>query len=258
MPRVVQQSSSRAEREARASDELAARLDALSKPLAERVLGRAIELDHEAAQAAEAAAERIDYETLKEIALEVGISEKSLRRALLEELDTDLDHDPRPVEWATVPDTIRGGIIVPGTGEEIVRRLREYLEREGFRFAGSGEENVWTKKARPGRRSVAARTVEQSRGDRQLVELDVDTSRVRKNAWKWIIGLVILSLIFNGPIGGLVVLGIFIAGVAAVVSWVKRVARGARRTINRTLFALTDDDGDPPDRWLDVWERARG
>lgn len=254
---MVQQSLSKAEREARAGDELAARLDALSRPLAERVLGRAIELDHEAAEAAEAAAETIDYETLKEIAFEVGISEEALRRALLEEVDTDLDHDAHPAERATVPDSIRGGLIVAGTGDEIARKLREHLEHEGYRPAPSGGENIWTKTAPPGRRSLAARTVEQSRGHRQFVELDVDTSRVRKTAWRWIIGLVILSLIFNGPIGGLVVLGIFVAGVATVVSWVKRVARAARRTINRTLHALTDDDGKPPDRWLDVWERTR-
>lgn len=256
--RMVQESLSRGERELRAGDELAERLDALSRPLAERVLGRAIELDHEQATSAAAAADSIDYEMLKEIALEVGISEDALRRALLEEIDTDKDHAPRPIERVTVPDSVRGGLIVPGTAEEIGRRLRDYLERiEGLSETGSsGDQSVWTRKARNPRGAVTARTVPQSRPDRQLVEIDITTRSARKTAWRWVIGLLILAVLFNGPIGGFIMLGLFVAGVATVVSWVKRIGRMARRSINRTLYSLTDRDDEPPDRWLDVWERT--
>ena len=80
---MTQQSLSREEREQRASDALAEQLQALARPLADRVLGRAIELDHEAREAAEAAANTIDYATLRDIAAEVGISEDSLKKALL-------------------------------------------------------------------------------------------------------------------------------------------------------------------------------
>ena len=99
---VTQEFLTKAQREQRAGEELADQLDALSKPLAERVLGRAIELDSAAQAEAEAAANTIDYDMLRDVALEVGISEDSLRKALLEELDTDKDHDVRPVERATV------------------------------------------------------------------------------------------------------------------------------------------------------------
>ena len=257
---MTQESLSRPQREARAEDQLAERLDALSRPLAERVLGRAIELDHVAAKEAEAAADSIDYDTLKEIALEVGISESALRRALLEELDTDKDHDARGVERATVPDSVRGGLIVEGTADEIGRRLREHLEKvEGLQAFGSEPaENIWTRKARSSPRTFAARTTAQSRSEQQLVELDVDTRPARRNAWRWIIGLLILSAVFSSPIGAFVVLGLFVAGVVAVVSWVKRVGRQARKTINRTLYSLNGRDDQPPDHWLDVWERTAG
>ncbi len=70
----------------------------------------------------------------------------------------------------------------------------------------------------------------------------------------------ILGTIFGGAIGGLaifggVALGIA-AGVAGAVSWVRRLTRSARRSINGALDAVNGRSGESgSDRtWLDVWE----
>ncbi len=257
---MTQEFLSRQQREQRAADELAEQLDALSRPLAERVLGRAIELDGEARAQAEAAADTIDYDMLRDVALEVGISEESLKEALLQELDTEKDHDARPVERATVPDTVRGGVIVSGLVEEVAQRLGDYLERvEGLQERRrSGISTEWAPPAP--RRAWPAQTwtVTQSRNDRQLVEIDLTTSSARKKFWRWMMALVVISFLFGTPLGGLIGLGIFIAGVVAVVGWIKRLGRKARRSVNRALSAIADDGShDEPHSWLEVWERLQ-
>lgn len=257
---MTQEFRTRQQREQKAADELAEQLDALSRPMAERVLGRAIELDSEARAQAEAAADTIDYDMLRDVALEVGISEESLKKALLEDLNTDKDHDARPVERATVPDTVRGGVIVSGLAEEVAARLADHLERvEGLRQQRSGR--ISTEWAPPHtRREWPAQTwtVTQSRNDRQLVEIDLKTAGARKKFWRWMMALVVISFLFGTPLGGLIGLGIFIAGVVAVVGWIKRIGRQARRSVNRALSAVTDDGtSDEPRNWLEVWERLQ-
>lgn len=252
---MTQESLSRQEREQRAGDQIADRLDALSRTLAERVLGRAIELDHQATTEAEAATETMDYDTLKDIALEVGISEESLKRALLEELNTEKDHNASPVERLTAPDTVRGGLIVNGRAEEVADRLRSHLsDVEGFReLRHSGPFTAWEKRAGGQRgRTAQTWTVTQARDDRQLVEVDIETARARRRGWRWIIAIVILAMLFGNAFGALVMLGIWIAGVVAVVSWIKRISRRARRSINRALGALANDD--TARKWLDLFE----
>jgi hypothetical protein len=257
---VTQEFLTRREREQRATDELAEQLDALSRPLAERVLGRAIELDHDARAAAEAAADAIDYDMLRDVALEVGISEESLKKALHEELNTEKDHGARPVERATVPDAVRGGMIVSGLAEEVARRLTDYLERvEGLeQRRQNGPMAEWAP-PRPRRAPTAQTwTVTQNRADRQLVEVDVETGRARKTFWRWMMALVAISFIFGTPLGGLIGLGIFVAGVVAVVGWIKRIGRNARRSINRALSAVADKAGNgESSNWLEVWERLQ-
>jgi hypothetical protein len=260
MPPMTQEFLTRREREERAGEELADQLDSLSKPLAERVLGRAIELDGEAKAAAEAAADTIDYDMLRDVALEVGISEDSLKRALLEELDTDKDHDARPLERATVPDTVRGGVIVSGLADEVAQRLGDYLRRvEGLEERRrSGMTAEWEPRER--RRTWPAQTwtVTQNRNDRQLVEIDLTTAGARKTFWRWMMALIVISFLFGTPLGGLLGLAIFVAGVAAVVGWVKRIGRRARRSINRALGAMAGhEQGSEPRTWLEVWEQLQ-
>ena len=257
---VTQEHLTRREREDRASDELAARLDALSRPLAERVLGRAIELDEAARAEAEAAADSIDYEMLKEVALEVGISEDALKRALLEELDTDKDRNVRPVERLTVPDAVHGGLIVPGGAAEVAERLHTYLAAAAKATAGGERRrSIWAAAPRSAPPPLHTRTVAQASGDRQLVEIDVDTARSRGRAWRWLIAVLVLGALFGSPLGGLVILGIWVAGMVAVVGWLRRIGRSARRSINRALRAAAGDrHPQAPRSWLDVWEETQG
>ena len=112
------------DREERASEELAAALDALSSPMAERILGRAIQLD-----AADADKKTFGYDDLRAIAAEVGISEDALRKALLEEVDTDKDRTPDLGERLSVPRAVRGGIIVDGRPDAIQNRLEAIIRR---------------------------------------------------------------------------------------------------------------------------------
>jgi hypothetical protein len=257
---VTQEFLTKSERERRAGEELAEQLDALSKPLAERVLGRAIELDSAAKAEAAAAADTIDYDMLRDVALEVGISEDSLKKALLEELDTDKDHQARPLERATVPDTVRGGVIVEGLAEEVAHRLGAHLERvEGLEERRrQGTTSEWAPRGPQRAWPAQTWTVTQGRNDRQLVEIDLTTGGARKTLWRWIMALVVISFIFSTPLGGLIGLGIFVAGVAAVVGWIKRIGRKARRSINRALSAVADESaGGDPKSWLEVWERLQ-
>lgn len=258
--RMAQEFLTRQQREQRAGEELAEQLDALSRPMAERVLGRAIQLDGEAQAAAEAAADTIDYDMLRDVALEVGISEESLKEALLEELNTDKDHDARPLERATVPDTVRGGVIVSGVVEEVAKRLADYLQRvEGLEERSHhGTVSEWAPREPKGSWPAQTWTVTQGRRDRQLVEIDLTTGGARKTFWRWFMAIVVLSFLFGTPLGGLVGLGIFVAGVAAVVGWVRRIGRKARRRINRALGAIADDNApDDSESWLEVWERLQ-
>jgi hypothetical protein len=261
MPGVTQESLFRSPREQRAADTLAEQLDSLSRPLADRVLGRAIELDHKAREAAEAAAETIDYETLREVALEVGITEDSLKKALLEEFNTERDHNARPIERATVPDTVRGGVIVQGSTNEVSARLGDHLERaQGLVNEGSsGLRTTWSVPA-AGRLNptVETWTVQQAREDRQLVEVDVETAAARKRAWRWVIAIAILALLFGNAFGSLVVLGLMVGGIVTVVGWLKRVAKRARKGVNRALESLVDDDdAEAVEDWLELWEKIQ-
>ncbi len=261
---MVQQFDSREAREVAASEELATQLEALSRPLAERVLGRAIEIQHdtEATEAADAA--RIDYDDLRAIALEVGISEDALRRALLEELATERDHGATTIERLTAPQHIRGGTVVDGDRTEIERRLRDYLERiEGLHLASRDSAHLAWADQRRGRRGdwvMESLTTDQRTPGKHLVELNFDTAAGRKRARRLALIAVLLGAIFGGAVGGLAIFGGIAlglaAGVAGAVSWVRRLTRSARRSINGALDAVNGRTGERgSDRtWLDVWE----
>lgn len=261
---VPQESLSRQQREkqeAEASEDLAEKLDSLSRPLAERVLGRAIELDASAKAEAEEAAATIDYDMLKDIALEVGITEESLKRAILEQLDTEKDPAARPIERIMVPDAVRGGLVVPGTAEDVSRRMRAHAAGQGLTgVAKNRNQTVWSGGSGP---PVETWTVTQHAPDRQLVEVAVETSSARKKAWRWVIGFLIISALFGQAFAPLIAMGVWFFAVSAIFSWVRRIGRRARKEINRALGSLVDafegDDDTPfnPENWLAVWERSR-
>ena len=257
------QGLSKAQREQIASDELAERLERLTTPMADRILGRAVALDHELQEEAEKAASTMDYETLKNIALEVGISEEALKKAILEEFDTEKDRNPTPLEKATVPDAVRGGLIVASPFDEMLEKIQQSLGIElhpSQRPDGTiviDLNNAKTAMRRGGpAATVRTWSVPQRDRDRHLVEVDVDTKRDRKRAWRWIIGLLILGSIFGSNIGGLFLFGIWIVGMVTAVSWMNRIRRKAARFINRLLNDIVGgDSGDTPE-WLDLWERS--
>jgi hypothetical protein len=262
---MMRESESVAAREAAAEEELAAKLDTLSRPLAERILGRAIELQHEAENAEAAKADRIDYEDLKAIALEVGIPEDALKRALREELETERDQGASTVEKLTAPKHVRGGTVVEGDRSVIEQRLRDYLERvEGLELDGERRSQLaWAERhPRSGRkdRVMESITTDQEKKDRHLVELDFNTLAGRKRARRLALLAVILGTIFGGAIGGLAIFGGIMvgitAGVVGAVSWMRRLARKARGQINGALEAAANDGGrtDGVRSWLDIWE----
>jgi len=255
---MSQESVSRTQHQEVVSEELAERLDALTLPLAQSVLGRAVELDAQEKAAAEVAAETMDYETLREVALEAGISEKALKRALLEEFDTDIDHNATPVQRATAPDRVRGGLFVSGALDDVMAKIETHLDSisrpdQHPQQRDPNTRFVVTSDGQP----VEVRSIAQHEADRQLIQIDVDTKRKRVKAWQWFIGAFILFGLFGSWIGPLLFLGVFIAGIAGMVSFVKRIVRSARRTVNGAFSALIDDDDRPARDWLELWERSK-
>lgn len=261
IPPMDRQSLSKTEREERASEQLADKLDALSRPLAERVLGRAIELQAVAEEEALEEASKITYDDLRAIALEVGIPEEALRKALLEELDTEKDHGATPTERVTGPRHVRGGVVVDIDDDEIQRRLRRYFEqRAGLEFAGRGEEWMWWRRGGPfGDRVIESITTTQSDGDHRLVELDVDTTPDRGKALRTALIIAFLITIFGGPAGFAVLVLFGIAALTASAVFLgtfRRFVRRARRGINQALEFLMNDDEGRAENWLDVIEEA--
>jgi hypothetical protein len=231
---VTYESINRRQRELRAGEELAAALDAVSGPMAERILGRAIEVDAAREATARHKAETFDYDELLEIAKEVGITEDALRQALLEEFNTDKDHNPKLTERLTLPDEVRGGIIVARSRRELAEVLDRVVERV---------------------RSAQAEAVEQRDGRRTLVEVKAKTAPMRRRALILIALFVVLGPALAQLVASIIFLGIAAAAVVGIVAWVKGVGRRIRRRVNRALSELVDDDGEARS-WLDVWERS--
>jgi hypothetical protein len=218
------------DREARASEELAAALDAVSSPMAERILGRAIELD-----AAGTNKETFDYAELRTIADEVGISETALRKALLEEVDTDKDLNPDVVERITIPRTVRGGILVEGRQEAIRQRLEDTMRRL---------------------HAAQYEVIPQRQPERSLVEITSRTGNLGRRALVFMALLFILGPVLAQAIASALFLALAVAAAVGVFTWIKRLGRRIRRSVNTALNSLLEGDGEPGS-WLDVWERSR-
>lgn len=195
------------------------RLDALSRPLAERVLQRAIELHAEDQHGPE----RLTRAQLDQIAAELGIDPRYISAALAAELETARDTPAQSLrERVFAPDRITGGHIVEGDRAAVEKAIIQWLrEAEGFRpraRTGSGyrweRDDHWATKLRltvgskgstgslRGVKSITHRHTETGEG-RHLVELDADTR--------------VVSWTAAGITGGVAAAGMLGGAVAAAV-----------------------------------------
>jgi hypothetical protein len=200
------------------SQEAMDRLDALSRPLAERVLQRAIELHSQD----QLGPERLTRSQLDQIASELGIDPKYISAALVSELETTADLPGRSLrERVFAPDRITGGQIVHGDAATIEKAIINWLRSaEGFRpraKTGTGytweRDDHWATKMRltlgdkqgtgslRGLKTITHRHTDTGDG-RHLVELDADTR--------------VVSWTAAGIAGGTTVLGVIGGTVAAL------------------------------------------
>ncbi len=194
------------------------RLDALSRPLAERVLQRAIELHSQD----QLGPEKLTRTQLDQIASELGIDPKYISAALVSELETTADVPGRSLrERVFAPDRITGGQVIHGDRETVEKAIIDWLRAaEGFRpraKTGTGytweRDDHWATKMRlslgdkqgtgslRGLRTITHRHTDTGDG-RHLVELDADTR--------------VVSWTAAGIAGGTTVLGVIGGTVAAL------------------------------------------
>lgn len=195
------------------------RLDAMSRPLAERVLQRAIELHAEDQHGPD----RLTRSQLDQIASELGIDPKYIAAALASELETTHDVPSRSLrERVFAPDRITGGQIIHGDRATVEKAIINWLRAaEGFRprsKTGTGyrweRDDHWATKLRlslgdkqgtgslRGIKTITHRHTEAGEG-RHLVELDADTR--------------VVSWTAAGIAGGTAVAGVIGGTVAAAV-----------------------------------------
>jgi len=233
------------QRRQRAAEELVDALDAVSAPMAERILGRAIAADSQR-QAKEQ--NTFDYEELRKIAGEVGVSEESLQQALLEEFDTDLDRNPSVTERLTLPDEVRGGVIIDRPEAELAEALEKLTARIQERMAGRAE--------------AVVEAVQQPDGLRTLVEVRSSTTPNRRRGLWLIVLLVLFGPLLGQLLASVLFLGVAAIAVVSVVAFMKGVARRFRRAVNEGLSGLVEDNWDRDRQfdgsdWISIWERSR-
>lgn len=115
-----------------AEDQLADRLDRLSVPLAENVIRRAIDMHHD-----ETFDDSIDWAAVEQIGAELGIDVATVRKALLDELETERDDVRGLWDRLFAPDRVSGGIVAEADADVVADRLDEWMrEHEGLEAAG--------------------------------------------------------------------------------------------------------------------------
>ncbi len=162
--------------------------------MAENVLRRAIELHHEE----QFGGGTIDVATVQQIGAELGIRADVIRRAMLEELQTDHHHSDGWLDRLLGPDRVSGGMVTRAEADALDRQVEEWMRRhEGLRpRAKSGRAVRWEKD--PGLGTALRRGLRRTQGTgvlrsaplvitrqtevgprEQLIEIDADTSRVK-------------------------------------------------------------------------------
>lgn len=173
-------------------DHLVRRLDALSRDEAERVLERAIRI-----QSQKHASDRFTQEQVRRIAAELGVDGSIVDRALREEVTTAA---PLRDSWL-VADALVDKKVVTGSETAVESRVMAWMEREeglspvapitgGLRWQ---PDRHWTTVTRLAMGSDATKALrgmaevvhrQTSLGpEEQLVELEVETGRIRATAW---------------------------------------------------------------------------
>lgn len=244
------------------------RLDALSRPLAERVLQRAIELHHDDVHGPD----RITRGQLDQIARELGIEPEYVQRALVSELETSQDSDPKSVrERVLAPERISGGRIVEADRQTVERSIIEWLRgQEGFKpraRTGSGytweRDDHWATKMRMalggnraslrGLKSVTHRHTDLGDG-RHLVELDADAKIISNTGAGLIAGFGAASVLGGvaaaaGVPGGndlaqflTAMVPTALTGLAAGLITAKAWAHSVRNAIDRALDGISSPE----------------
>lgn len=267
--------------EAAAGEHLADRLDALSRPLAERVLRRAIALQQES----DHGPETISRRALEQIAGELGIDEAAVVAALRDELESGVEAGSG--RWRRIaPERVTGGRVVDGDRAEVTDAVVRWMTRhEGMRprsrAAGGGIR--WEKDDRW--RTALRQGLKLSRGtgtlrnlpsvvhrqtaigvDEHLVEIDADTAIVGRTAAAVGGGLAAAGAVAGGAVAagigggpdivqflaGFVPLAAAGAGSALAIarSWTSSV----RKSIERALDGISNPDlqgrsGRPKPAW---------
>lgn len=252
------------------STEALNRLDALSRPLAERVLQRAIELHSEDQHGPD----RLTRSQLDQIASELGIDPKYISAALVSELETTADLPGRSLrERVFAPDRITGGQLIHGDRATVEKAIINWLRAaEGFRpraRTGSGytweRDDHWATKMRltlgdkqgtgslRGLKTITHRHTDTGDG-RHLVELDADTRVVSWTAAGIAGGSAALGLVGGtvaaamGDSGSnlfefmIVAIPTFTAGVTASLITAKTWASSIRKGLDRALDGIASPE----------------
>jgi len=171
---------------------LARRLDALSRTEAERVLERAIRI-----QSQKHATEQFTPEQIRRIAAELGVDGTVVDRALREEVAA-----PKPARGSwLMPTTLVDRVVAKGTQTVVADRVQRWMDKEegmqavapvpgGLRWQ---PDKHWTTATRLAIHSEATKSLRgmpevvhrqtELGSDEQLVELEVETGRIKHTAW---------------------------------------------------------------------------
>ena len=183
----------------------------MSKPLADRVIRRAIEL-HSAQEHGPATMSRA---SIDQVAAELGVSPEFVDRAIAEELQTATSGALTPMERIFAPRMMRGGTVVHAPAATVQRDIVAWLTaQEGLRPRSKSRGGIqwerddhWTtklslglgtdgNKALRGMRRVTHHQTEVGE-DAHLVEIEVDSSIISKVGVGLLAGFGALG-VFNG------------------------------------------------------------
>ncbi|MCP5028778.1 MAG: hypothetical protein GY929_21095 [Actinomycetia bacterium] len=267
---LSRQPSSRAHRAA--GDEAFALLES---PMAERVLRRALLLEHDASAPENGLAEA----ALEEVAAELGVRADLVRRALIEELEMGERRESRLADRLVGPEMCRSRRIAQGSPTDVDRALYAWMLRhEGLRARRRhGGVTIWEGGDRQSRLSrgilrtlprVVTRTRTVADG-RQLVEVEGDLSHLRRGRLVAAVAVVVLSLVSGLVVAAASVLvadaieftagfvSVAVLGLGAISSGSAREGQGVADAVLRAVDATCHPELTELNRRMEVEDRSR-